>query len=521
MLSHSTRTVPEPSTSALISLCVLPFTGRRKTRHKNWQGLRSEHATTAAVLAVLLCAAPSVATTPEAISRFNTVVGTQTIAPAYGFTSESRLYESASRIREMGSNTLKISLTGDAYEGMSGAPSDLTQLAQWGDFKRVLDMDFSHYHFWAYSVLPQAWNFGDYTQFEQDLDYQTIYNLSSYLLTNYSGTGKTFYIGNWEGDWHLVGQGNVDDNPTQQQIDQMAEWYNVRQSAIEDAKNDLAGQVSDVDVFQYAEVNLVPKAIADTDPNDEVLTLTNDVLPQTNIDYVSYSSWGSLNSLDLEVVDQQLIAAFDHIEAQLQPKAGLPTEKRVFLGEYGWRLPRVGTAEEQERYSRDVALTALEWGAPFALYWEFYDNSLNNGNNYGFWLIDDQDEKQPLYHTFANYYDASEAFLTGFSDAHGRLPTEAEYRDFATQALASVASALQSTTPGDFDGDGVADAADYTLWRDGLANDFGSDGYYVWRGDFGATSPSSSSSNSVPEPSAVLLVLCGVLSRLRLRVVRH
>ncbi|MEN1680964.1 MAG: hypothetical protein AAGJ46_15350 [Planctomycetota bacterium] len=446
--------------------------------------------------------------TPDAVSRFNMVVGTQTIAPAYGFTSETRLYETATRMREMGSNILKISLTGDAYADINGAPSDLTQLVQWGDFKRVLDMDFSHYHFWAYSVLPQAWNFGDYTQFEKDLDYQTIYNLSSYLLTNYSGTGKTFYIGNWEGDWHLVGQGNRDENPTQQQVDQMAEWYNVRQSAIEDAKSDLAGQVADVDVFQYAEVNLVQKAIADTDPNDDVLTLTNDVLPQTSIDYVSYSSWGSLNSLDLEVVDTQLVAAFDHIEAQLQPKAGLPTEKRVFLGEYGWRLPRVGSAEEQERYSREVALTALEWGAPFALYWEFYDNSLNTGNDYGFWLIDDQDEKQPLYWTFANYYDASEQFLSDFLADNGRMPTEAEFRAFAIDTLATVPSSPPVALPGDYNGDGIVNAADYTLWRDGLSPDSSQAGYALWRDNFGATAAATRQAGGAPEPAAGFLMAC-------------
>lgn len=94
--------------------------------------------------------------------------------------------------------------------------------------------------------------------------------------------------------------------------------------------------------------------------------------------------------------------------------------------------------------------------------------------------------------------------------------------------------------PGDFNDDGVVDAADYTVWRDNLGttaptspfeyrdatnfdgeaaishNGDGMNGvdmgdYLVWRNNFGATASGGGSlaSASVPEPSALGLLLCG------------
>ena len=75
---------------------------------------------------------------------------------------------------------------------------------------------------------------------------------------------------------------------------------------------------------------------------------------------------------------------------------------------------------------------------------------------------------------------------------------------------------------GDFNDDGTVDAADYTIWRDNLGGDASTlngngdgdsdvdiDDYNLWAGNFGASS-SSSAASAVPEPTAALLMLCGV-----------
>ena len=75
--------------------------------------------------------------------------------------------------------------------------------------------------------------------------------------------------------------------------------------------------------------------------------------------------------------------------------------------------------------------------------------------------------------------------------------------------------------PGDYNNDGLIDAADYTVWRDTLLNSVpagtGADGngdgfveaddYTLWVNNYGTTSASS----AVPEPGSGLLLLAGVL----------
>lgn len=60
---------------------------------------------------------------------------------------------------------------------------------------------------------------------------------------------------------------------------------------------------------------------------------------------------------------------------------------------------------------------------------------------------------------------------------------------------------------GDFNNDGIVDAADYAVWRDGLNTTFIQADYTVWRDHYGATS--AVSTNTVPEPTA-MLYLCVV-----------
>lgn len=60
--------------------------------------------------------------------------------------------------------------------------------------------------------------------------------------------------------------------------------------------------------------------------------------------------------------------------------------------------------------------------------------------------------------------------------------------------------------PGDYNGDGMVDAADYTVWRDGGAPDSGIGGYNLWVSNYG----SSNSAVSVPEPTSLLLCVLGV-----------
>ncbi len=67
---------------------------------------------------------------------------------------------------------------------------------------------------------------------------------------------------------------------------------------------------------------------------------------------------------------------------------------------------------------------------------------------------------------------------------------------------------------GDFNNDGIVDAADYVVWRKNLGSQ---DDYNLWRTNFGRTAASGTAGNlagsvssSVPEPSSIVVLLLGV-----------
>jgi hypothetical protein len=73
--------------------------------------------------------------------------------------------------------------------------------------------------------------------------------------------------------------------------------------------------------------------------------------------------------------------------------------------------------------------------------------------------------------------------------------------------------------PGDFNHDRTVDAADYTVWRDGLGSGFTPDDYQLWKDHFrqsngaGALAPAA----AVPEPATVGLMFAAVVAALAMR----
>ncbi len=359
------------------------------------------------------------------VENYNYVLGTQTIGPKYGFSSDDRLVETAREILEMGSRILKISLNPASY-GLSGSFSEVTGVVRdHPSFKKVVDMPFRDYFFWARS--HSNWADG-YSENERHTDSVQLYNLTKYLLETYPNTGKTFYIGHWEGDWYLLP--NYDRNyvPSDERCQNMAKWYRTRQNAIDKAKEDTP--FTGVNVYHYAEINQVVDAFFHNKKR-----VVNCVLPLTNVDFVSYSSY------DAQWYDQSRYnSILDYIQSKLSPKPGI-TGKRVFIGEVGYSLEKSGwNPYQHEADNRKYFRTALAWGSPFVLYWQMYNNEFDTANNRhrGFWLIDDKNEKQPLYYTYTYFYAAAKQYVARYKLINNSLPNSMEYATWASQYLTSV-----------------------------------------------------------------------------------
>jgi hypothetical protein len=79
------------------------------------------------------------------------------------------------------------------------------------------------------------------------------------------------------------------------------------------------------------------------------------------------------------------------------------------------------------------------------------------------------------------------------------------------ETFADVIPAAPPLADGDFNLDGVVDAADYVVWRkDGNVN-YSDDDYSAWRMNFGMGSATGASSSVVPEPSMVVGLLIAAM----------
>jgi hypothetical protein len=86
---------------------------------------------------------------------------------------------------------------------------------------------------------------------------------------------------------------------------------------------------------------------------------------------------------------------------------------------------------------------------------------------------------------------------------------------YATGVLSVVAG-----LPGDFNQNGVFDAADYVVWRKGLGTTYVQADYNVWRTHFGQTAGGGAgtiANTAVPEPTTLVMVIIGALAMSSLR----
>jgi hypothetical protein len=379
----------------------------------------------------LLCAGILPMNAAELFPSFNTRLATQTFSPKYQFTTQTRLVETAEQIYALGSDTIKFGM---------GTTQDQTYLlpplSQFGittltgmardepSYRHVFDMPFRTFIFWAYPLtvpgsVYHPWRDG-VSVTESTNEYNEIYSLTRYLLQTYNGTGKTFMMGHWEGDWALIGATVPTRDPTAVGIQGMIDWLKIRQKAIDDAKANTPH--NNVYVWQYSEVNLVDKAIAGSP------TVTNSVLPNVTIDLVSYSAYDTIFTSPAAVT-----TALDYIAGKAHLKG--PYAKNIFIGEYGFPTDRgaTRTPQEQADLTRGIYQAALGWGCPFALYWQMYDNEASEGgaDARGFWLIDYQNQRQPTYDDHQDFLGRANMFKNMYRFWLQRNPGEGDFSNFS------------------------------------------------------------------------------------------
>jgi hypothetical protein len=327
---------------------------------------------------------------------YSSLLGVANIDASYYLTSNQDIMnEAQNQIIGVGSSSEKLEL--DQYDLQNSwsvnskyawnttwptlnSSTTLTSLAQLPAFEKALSSPgISNYVLTTYS--PNIPGGGDGTEYwlngmtlqQEQAETTSFYNLTKYLMQTYAGTGKSFYLENWEGDWALRDPGR-NTVPSQTAVNGMIDWVNARQAGIDEARSQFASQDPNVHVYGTLEVNLVQDAMeGDAGGYD---TVTNDVLPHTTVDFASYSSYDTQQNT---TGPYSYANAVNYIAQHLPATAinGQNTHS-VYVGEFGLAEDSAGSAAVNATMN-NVINTAVADGMPMALYWEMYSNELSNG----------------------------------------------------------------------------------------------------------------------------------------------
>lgn len=379
---------------------------------------------------------PPVSTDLSNLEPYNFVLGTHAISKSYQFTTENRLVEQAKKVREMGSNILKISMgpnSTDIY-GITESVKSTTVLDLFTKnlpYRTVFDMDFRYIFMWVHTLTGIDWKNGISAAQEKTL-YDEMYNFVAHILTRYDNSGKTFFIGNWEGDWILLPSYNRNETPSPAFVSNMVKWMQIRQKAIDDAK--AATAAKNVFVYHYIEANLVEKGM-----NGEPC-VAQSVLPFVDVDLVSYSSYEAIKDKTYAKTKSDLEAIFTYLESKLKAKPSVPFSRRVFIGEYGYQAnaSNPSTLVTQASETKELMRIAFELNLPFALHWQMYNNEYENGVSKQMSLINESGTKMPLYFTHQNFYIKMNNYLKTYKSTNNSYPSTEDFRKKALEVLGTL-----------------------------------------------------------------------------------
>lgn len=315
-------------------------------------------------------------------------VGASYTSPKY------RVDESLDTVND-GASSLE-SLGSRVYKGWMDDPDLQYPFVDWPSFDSIVEV-FQHPHYRelfgrdfdtfvftgnAYTEARATGGGGyfyhEFSEEYAEMETEAFYDITRHLLETYDGTGLEFVLQNWEGDWIVVGGAGREGPPDPDVLDRAKRWFNARQRGIARARAEVE---SDVAVLGACEINRVRQAMTDGEE-----WIVNTILGDLDVDLVSYSAWdlcdhlGSYPRLN-EDARRSVRETLDYVQSH----APEPTEyvrrvqgedaKTVYVGEYGGAIQRSGV-DPVMRAVRGVTEEALDWGAPYTLFWTTYDNEV-------------------------------------------------------------------------------------------------------------------------------------------------
>ena len=322
----------------------------------------SRHAALPLLAASALLGGPAA---PLAGESVRDVLGSAHAGGTYNFTTEDYLDEGADRLLGFGTRVIKVWLTPDVVSlypfnsVWSPPPTGALEVAQTPYFRSLFAKPFTTYLLVVEPVTRTPLFLQGMTDEDIAAESGQMFDLASYLLTTYAGSGKTFVLQNWEGD-HLLRAGLApDQEPDPVRRKGMIDWWNARQDGVSRAR--AAVGENGVRVAHAVEVNQLADAMAGK------VTCVNDIVPYTGADLYSYSSW------DIQFDPATLTQALDYLRSKAPPSA-LFGARNIYLGEYGAAKDEVPAGEQRRDLIDRLTDAALGWGVRYAVYWQVFCN---------------------------------------------------------------------------------------------------------------------------------------------------
>jgi hypothetical protein len=240
------------------------------------------------------------------------------------------------------------------------------------------DPRFSTYILTTYTVGDNILNWADgFSEVEYDYERTRIFRLGADLIQKYN---KNFIILNWEGDHHFSQFPAVRDS--------FVSWIQSRAEGVAAARNNFP--FAPGRIYSGLEFNCVGNIGGPCGaPGSGTPIVADYVASRVRVDYLSYSSWGSIGgpAAGLPAAIQGAVSTIvTKANTRNVPDGVWYGNANVILGEYGFHQQQGGPFAAADKVTAMFG-AAESAGVSYAIYWQAFHNGCGEPTpNYG--LVD-------------------------------------------------------------------------------------------------------------------------------------
>lgn len=237
-----------------------------------------------------------------------------------------------------------------------GPITTLVELANSPPYRILFGHPFDQFVLTTYSFASWGWVLdraqgGQSVPFVFEAETDEIADLVAYLAGTYPD--KNFIIKNWEGDWQLQENYDIQGVPTPERIQEFSEWMQARQAGVVQGR----GRARPPGSIQHAiEFNLLSRSVRD------VPGVLHDVVRDVESDLVSYSSWETTSQFDARRT-KDAIAFIERVPAN--------NGRKVLIAEFG--EANNPSNPEAEAHLGSLLRAFLDMGVN-AFFWSIFNN---------------------------------------------------------------------------------------------------------------------------------------------------